>query len=86
MDLYLLPSARGKRSLLHWLCGESDEDRQKLREEMLSTTARDFRDFAETLTPLKAGDVCVIGGQAAEEAAKKRGWVVRHVFDGGRNQ
>lgn len=80
MDLYLLPSARGKRSLLRWLCGESDEERQKLREEMLSTTAGDFRDFAETLAPLKAGDVCVIGGQAAEEAAERHGWAVRRVL------
>ena len=49
LDTYLLPDARGAKALGCWLSGTTEELRQRTREEMLATTAEDFRRFAHTL-------------------------------------
>jgi len=49
IDTYLLPDAEGYIDLLHYLTGQTDERRQKLRDELLSTTAADFKEFADFL-------------------------------------
>ena len=50
IDTYLLPDAKGYIDMLRYLTGQTDEKRQKLRDELLSTTEEDFRNFADVLT------------------------------------
>ncbi|MEI7851197.1 MAG: hypothetical protein WCH86_05130, partial [Kiritimatiellales bacterium] len=50
IDTYLLPDAEGYVDLLRYLTGQTDERRQKLRNELLSTTAKDFKEFADFLS------------------------------------
>lgn len=81
LDAYLLPDARGSRALGCWLNGNTEELRQRTREEMLATTADDFVRFADTLeAAVEAGDICVLGGQKAESAAQEGGWMTRRVL------
>jgi len=49
IDAYLLPDAKGYADTLRWLTGQTDEKRQKRRDEVLNTTAEDFHRFAEAL-------------------------------------
>ncbi|MDE7371398.1 MAG: insulinase family protein [Desulfovibrio sp.] len=81
LDTYLLPDARGARALGTWLAGNTEELRQRTREEMLATTAEDFVRFADTLeAAAEAGEICVLGGQKAENAAQEAGWMTRQVL------
>jgi Zn-dependent M16 (insulinase) family peptidase len=82
IDAYQLPDAKGYTSLVRYLLGISDEERQRRREEVLSTTLAEFRAFAELLDRVKEqGSVVVMGSQEAIEAANnKRGgdWLTTH--------
>jgi Zn-dependent M16 (insulinase) family peptidase len=70
MDAYQLPDAKGYTSLVRYLIGESDESRQCLRDQILSTTVADFRAFAEMLQSVSDnGRVVVMGSQEAIETA-----------------
>jgi Zn-dependent M16 (insulinase) family peptidase len=52
-----------------YLIGDSDEVRQRMREEILSTTAGDIMNFADALTEVAAhGRVVVLGSEQAIEA------------------
>jgi hypothetical protein len=78
LDAYQLPDAKGYTSLVRYLIGDTDEDRQRMRDEILSTTAADFRAFAEVLHQVKEkGLVVVMGSPAAIEAvnATRRNWL-----------
>jgi presequence protease len=78
MDAYQLPDARGFTSMLRTLVGETDAERQLLRDQLLSTTLDDFRQFADVLDAVKStGKVVVLGSQAAIEAANQErgGWL-----------
>jgi Zn-dependent M16 (insulinase) family peptidase len=78
MDSYLLPDAKGYISMLRHLSGETDEDRQKIRDEILSTGKDDFIAFSEYLSTVKdKGAVKIAGSDAAvTEAMKERpGWL-----------
>jgi len=71
VDAYLLPDAKGYQSMLRYLLGEDDTYRQKVRDEILSTTADKFREFASSLeTIVDQGGVCVVGSKEACEAAQ----------------
>ncbi len=75
IDAYQLPDARGRAALNRWLAGETEENLQAVREQVLCTTAQDFRDFAAVMHEAAAkGSVCVIGGAAAGQAAEEHGW------------
>ncbi len=75
LDAYLLPDARAALSLGWYLSGQTAETRQQMRDEMLATTAADFAAFADVLAAAaNAGDICVIGGEAAATAATENGW------------
>ena len=75
LDAYLLPDARGAQALTRHLTGDTEELRQRMREEILATTARDFRDMADVLEEVaKAGVICVLGGAATRAAAEAHGW------------
>ncbi len=78
MDAHLLPDAKGYKSMLRFLKGETEADRQGLRDEVLATTSADFKAFADVLDELKErGIVKVLGSDRAIEAslADKPGWL-----------
>jgi Zn-dependent M16 (insulinase) family peptidase len=70
LDSYQLPDAKGYTSMVRNLIGVDDAYRQKMRDEVLSTTAKDFRVFGEALSGLAAaGLVVVLGSKEGIEAA-----------------
>jgi hypothetical protein len=74
LDGHLLPDAKGYVSMLRYLTNNSEDDRQKYREEILNTKAEDFNEFAEYLEKVKEkGIVTVLGSaEAIEEANQER--------------
>jgi len=78
VDKYRLPDTKGYTSMVRHLCGETDEDRQKMREEILNTGASDFRAFGQVLeTVADRGMVKVLGSQGAiqEVLSERPGWL-----------
>ncbi len=75
LDSYQLPDAKGYTSMVRYLLGVSEEERQQRREQLLSTTPADFRDFAEVLARVnERGLVVVLGAkEAIEQANAARG-------------
>jgi Zn-dependent M16 (insulinase) family peptidase len=70
MDSYQLPDAKGYTSMLRHLTGRTDEIRQEIREEILSTNGEDFIAFGEVLEKVaQSNAVAVMGSQSAIEAA-----------------
>jgi len=49
MDGYQLPDAKGFSSMVRYLTGYSEEERQNVRDQVLWTTAEDFKALAEVL-------------------------------------
>ncbi len=81
MDVYMLPGAKGAASFSRWLAGENKEERQRIREELLSTRLADFHDFAPFLARgLEHSVPCVMGNADAAALAQKEGWVVTPVL------
>jgi len=79
MDDYMLPDAKGFVSMVRYLTGDTDEARQKLRDEVLGTTPQDFVRFAEVLDDVRArGRVVIMGAPEAivqANAALGDGWL-----------
>jgi Zn-dependent M16 (insulinase) family peptidase len=78
IDQYNLPDAKGYISMTRQLSGVTDEDRQTVRNEVLSTSSSDFNDFVQILDAFKdKGLVKVLGSQSAIEGALKDhpGWL-----------
>jgi Zn-dependent M16 (insulinase) family peptidase len=72
LDAYLLPDAKGWVSMVRHLTGLNDQARQQIRDEVLGTTAADFKQFAETLSALaQQGEVVVLGSADAIEKANQ---------------
>jgi Zn-dependent M16 (insulinase) family peptidase len=70
LDTYQLPDAKGYTSMIRHLTGETDDFRQKIREQILSTNGEDFIAFGETLEKVAQSEaVTVIGSQSAIEGA-----------------
>jgi hypothetical protein len=64
LDAYQLPDAKGYTSMLRYLAGDTEESRQRLRDQVLSTSQEDFHAFAETLALVQEkGQVVVLGPQ-----------------------
>lgn len=81
VDAYLLPDAKAAQSLAFYLSGQTAELRQKMREQMLATSAADFRQFADALEPFaQNGDICVLGGGTTAEAAREHGWTEQRLI------
>jgi hypothetical protein len=73
MDAYQLPDAKGYTSMIRYLTGDTDEMRQRIREQVLSTTQADFHAFGEVLDRLKNdGQVVVLGSKEDIEAANSQ--------------
>jgi len=78
IDGYKLPDAKGYSSMAQQLAKVSDEDRQRIRDEVLGASKEDFRRFADVLDALKTqGIVKILGsGKAIEEITQKQpGWL-----------
>ena len=70
VDTYRLPDAKGFTSLIWELSGDTDEDRQRRREEILGASSRDFKALAEALAKVaQQGQVVVLGSEKAIRAA-----------------
>jgi presequence protease len=70
IDSYRLPDAKGFTSMQQYLIGDTDQARQRMREEVLSTTQGDIRRFADAMATIAArGRVVVLGSEHAIEAA-----------------
>jgi presequence protease len=70
VDTYQLPDAKGFASMQRQLIGDTDAARQKMREEILSTTAADIRKFGDAMAEVAArGRIAVIGSEQGIEAA-----------------
>jgi len=66
IDGYQLPDAKGYTSMVRHLVGETDAARQQYRDELLATTAADFRALAGVLERLNAaGSVAALGSAEA---------------------
>ena len=77
-DQYQLPDAKGYTSMVRYLAGETDAQRQLIREEVLATRLPDFRVFGDVLGPaLNKGSIKVLGSESAiQEACSGRpGWL-----------
>lgn len=78
MDAYQLPDAKGYTSMARYLLGETDAERQQIRDEVLGTTLADFRTFADVLDAVKTnGTVVVMGPQSTLETVnhERNGWL-----------
>jgi len=53
VDSYLLPDAKGFTSLIHFLTGYTQEDRQAMRDQILSASPADFKALASQLDAAK---------------------------------
>jgi presequence protease len=75
LDAYMLPDAKGWTSMMRYLLGDNEETLQRRRDEILSTTAKDFRAFGKVLEDVNlVGRVVVLGSQGdITEANGSRG-------------
>ncbi len=81
LDTYLLPDAKGSAALIRHICGDSNEERQQMRDEILSTTKQHFHDFANTMDKVqKEGRICVLGGSLAQQTATEEGWNIQQLL------
>src|SRR5262249_42071622 len=69
VDSYRLPDAKGFDSMQRYLIGDTDDARQRMREEILSTTAADIRNFADAMADVPAhGRGIVLGSEQGIES------------------
>ncbi len=81
MDTYLLPSAKGSTALNRYLIRDTPQKRQQMREEILSTTLRHFRDFAPALhAALQTATPAGLGGASLTAYAQQQSWDVKKVL------
>jgi len=64
VDGYQLPDAKGFTSMVRHLLGIKDEERQRLRDEMLATSPADFHAFADALDAARPESAVVVLGSA----------------------
>jgi Zn-dependent M16 (insulinase) family peptidase len=70
MDYYQLPDAKGYSSMARQLIGNTDDVRQRLRDDILACSAADVAAFGDALAAVgERGRVVVLGSEAAVEAA-----------------
>ncbi len=69
IDAHMLPDAKGFVSMTRYLTKNTDEARQKMREEVLETRKDDFRAFADVLDQVKEKGIAKVMG--AENAIRQ---------------
>ena len=82
IDGYQLPDAKGYSSLLRYLTGYGDDQRQRVRNQILATTAADFHAFASALEQVsRHGEVVVLGSADAIAASSlKEDFAVKRIL------
>ncbi len=78
MDDYLLPDAKGYVSMVRYLTNDTEEERQQRRDEVLGTSAADFKNFARILEQVKANGIVKILGSSdaiSEVSNERPGWL-----------
>jgi hypothetical protein len=75
VDPYQLPGAKGFTSLMRYLVGQTEVERQTLRDELFATTAKDFRNFADVMDAVRdRGQIVIMGAEdTLSEANRARG-------------
>jgi len=73
LDSYQLPDAKGYSSCMRYLLNYSDEERQKLRDEVLATTQEHFNAFGELLNKAYAENAVAVlcSAESADKAGLK---------------
>lgn len=72
VDSYQLPDAKGYSSLMRYLLGITEEERQQRREEILSTSLADLKEFADAIDAIKTkGVVVAVASPDDVDAANK---------------
>ncbi len=64
-DHYVLPDAEGFIALTRHLVGMTEQRRQKIRDQILSTNEKDFHIFGKVLEAIKSGPTVVLTSQKA---------------------
>lgn len=71
IDSHLLPDAKGYASMVRHLSGDTDERRQAMRDQVLTTTAAHVREFADVLDrAAEASDVVILGGRSTLDSVR----------------
>lgn len=79
-DGYLFPDAKGYLAMTRHLAGDTDDHRQKLREEVLATKPNDFRAFGEALeAAFDQGFTAALGSEQAFRCSA-RTWTLDHAM------
>ncbi len=75
LDAYELPDEKGYTAMLRYLIGETDEEMQILREEVLSTSVEHFRQYADAVEYVKNNGIVAVAGskEALAEANSRQG-------------
>jgi Zn-dependent M16 (insulinase) family peptidase len=68
VDGYMLPDAKGYTAFMRHLLNIGDEERQQRRDEILGTTVKDFREFADVLECVKGDKGRVVAVTSSERA------------------
>jgi len=72
MDAYQLPDAKGYTSMLRYLIGDTEEKRQRIRDQVLDTNPNDFLALGKILERVnQEGQVVVLGSGGAVEQANQ---------------
>jgi Zn-dependent M16 (insulinase) family peptidase len=72
IDSYQLPDSKGRTAFMRHVLGITEEQRQIRRDEILGTTLKDFKEFAEVLDAVKKnGQVVAVTSAERVEAANK---------------
>ena len=73
LDAPMSADQKGFASLMQYLNGETAQDRQRLRTDVLATTQADFKEFAAHLSKLReSGTIVVFGSQHAIDEANNK--------------
>ena len=80
IDSYQLPDAKGYTSMVRYMLGTSDEERQERRDQILGTTEADFHRFADALDAVReSGNVVAVCSADAAAKANAKGNDFLHV-------
>ncbi len=81
IDTYMLPDEKGYTSIKRFLNGNTDDLRQQMREEILGTSADDFKEFADCMREFATkGLVKVLGSEQEILTANKNHAEFLHTF------
>eukprot|EP00775_Hariotina_reticulata_P005466 gene5466-5701_t len=70
LDAYQLPDAKGYAAFSRYVLGVTDEERQERREQVLGTSLKDFKQFAEVLDCVRGDAARVVAVTSADKAAQ----------------